>query len=376
MNFKNNKLGAFIVPTGVGASVGGYAGDASAWARRFSNEATIIVNPNVVNAGCFSGITPNMLYVEGYTLDEFFKGNIGLIPQENEICKNKVGVIFDKGISNEVLNIHINTINAVKTVYDIDIIYEITSEAVEVSFFLDESGISTGKVSNIEALLPTGMSLLKKGAEALAVVCKFEDDNENENYENGLGVDPIGGVEAIISHYLSKELKVPAAHSPAFEDFSISTKIVNPKASAEYITPTFLPCILIGLSQAPRFAEEKGKSEKGKEEAKRKMQNEKCHCEDGEIFISEKNQKENSSTSAPFTIHHSLFTIKDLDFLVMPYNALGSTPVFEAVKRGIKVYAIKENATVLNVTKDLLLLDNVIEVATYQECLECVRTQK
>ena len=55
------KLGAFIVPTGIGASVGGYAGDASVWARRFAEHAKLIVNPNVVNAGGFSGITGNML---------------------------------------------------------------------------------------------------------------------------------------------------------------------------------------------------------------------------------------------------------------------------------------------------------------------------
>lgn len=326
----NNKLGAFIVPTGVGASIGGYAGDASTWARRFSQVATLIVNPNVVNAGCFSGITENMLYVEGYILDEFFKGNVGLISATN----NKIGVIFDKGISNKVLNVHLNTINAVKTVYDIDIIYEITPQAVDVSFFIDGSGVSTGKVKNIETLLISAKNLIKKGAEAIAVVCKFADDNGNENYENGLGVDPIGGVEAIISHYLSKELKVPTAHSPAFEDFSISTKIVNPKSSAEYITPTFLPCILIGLSQAPLI------SEKGKETGEKKI------------------------------------NVSDLDFLVMPYDSLGSIPVFEAIKRGIKVFAVKENKTVLNVTKDLLALDNVIEVETYQECLERIVNSK
>lgn len=351
-NLKNNKLGAFIVPTGVGASVGGYAGDASVWARRFAKESTLIVNPNVVNAGCFSGITENMLYVEGYTMDEFFKGNLSLQPT----AKNKVGVIFDKGIPQDVLNIHINTINAVKTVYDIDIIYEITLEPVDVTFFVDDSGISTGKVSNIETLLPTGMRLLDKGAEALTVVCEFEDDNENENYENGIGVDPIGGVEAIISHYLSRELKVPTAHAPAFEDFSISTKVVNPKASAEYITPTFLPCILIGLSQAPRIVFG---------EAKCKMQNAKCKCE----LISESVQNESFSTAQPL----NFLTVSDLDFLVMPYNSLGSIPVFEAVKRGVKIYAVKENQTVLNVTKDLLSLDGVIEVETYQECLEYVK---
>ena len=29
---------AFIVPTGIGASIGGFAGDASKWARKFSKD--------------------------------------------------------------------------------------------------------------------------------------------------------------------------------------------------------------------------------------------------------------------------------------------------------------------------------------------------
>ena len=69
------KIGVFIIPTGIGATIGGFAGDASKWARKLAKKCKLIVNPNVVNAACFSGITDNMLYVEGYTLDEFFKGN-------------------------------------------------------------------------------------------------------------------------------------------------------------------------------------------------------------------------------------------------------------------------------------------------------------
>lgn len=319
--FNKNTIGAFIVPTGIGASIGGYAGDASAWARKFSEKFTLIVNPNVVNAGCFSGITDNMLYVEGYTMDELFKGNVNLQPSK----KNKIGVVFDSAISQDVLNIHINTINAVKTVYDIDIIFESTSDYVGVEFFVDDSGASMGRVKNIQTLLNPAKKLINKGAEAIAVVCKFADDNENPDYENGIGVDPIGGVEAIISHYLSKELKVPVAHSPAFEDFSISPKIVNPKASAEYITPTFLPCILLGLSQAPKIVEDK-----------------------------------------------KAINISNLKFLVMPYDSLGSIPVFEAIKRDIKVFAVKENSTVLNVTKSVLNLDSVVEVDTYEDCLNAI----
>lgn len=292
------KTAAFIVPTGVGASIGGFAGDASRWARKLAKKYRLIVNPNVVNAACFSGITENMLYVEGYALDEFFKGNLTLIPSE----KNKIGVIFDKSISKEVLNVHINTINAVQTVYDLDIIgYEITDSAVGVEFFVDKSGASMGNVRDLSTLKRAAQNLISKGAEAIAIVCHFPEE-QGEDYANGIGVDPVGGVEAIISHYISKEFSIPCAHAPAFDDISITTDIVDKRCSAEYITPTFLPCILIGLNQAPKLAESGG------------------------------------------------ISVNEIDFLVYPYNCLGGIPVFEAVKRGIKIYTVKENKSVLNIT--------------------------
>ena len=296
------KLGAFIVPTGVGASIGGYAGDASVYAQKLSEKCNLIVNPNVVNAACFSGINMNMFYVEGYSVDEFFRGKCSLIPS----LRNRVGIVFDKSISQKTLNVHINTINAVKTVYGIDVVgYEITDEPVGVSFYIDESGASMGNVKNLETIKKASQKLLSKGADAIAIVCLFPDE-ESEDYANGVGADPVGGVEAIISHYISKELRVPCAHSPAFENISISTDIVDSRCSAEYITPTFLPCILIGLNQAPKLSEKEG------------------------------------------------INIGNLDFLVMPYNSLGGIPVFEMQKLGKPVYAIKENQTVLDVTSDKL----------------------
>lgn len=312
------KLGAFIVPTGIGASIGGYAGDASKWARKISKKCKLIVNPNVVNAACFSGITENMLYVEGYSLDEFFKGNICL----QESSENKIGVVFDKAIPQDVLNIHINTINAVKTVYDVNILdYEITKEKVGVDFFIDSSGISSGNVKNLETLKQSAKNLLKKGCTAIAIVCFFPEE-QGDNYANGIGVDPVGGVEAIISHYISKELKVPTAHAPAFKDFSITTEIVDSRCSAEYITPTFLPCILLGLSQAP-LIKDKG------------------------------------------------INIKDLDFLITPYNALGGIPVLEMIKQNKKIYAIKENDTVLNINPENFQIKCDI-IKTYEDLLELI----
>lgn len=313
------KTGAFIIPTGIGAKIGGYAGDASKWARKIAEKCRIIVNPNVVNAACFSGITDNMLYVEGYTLDEFFKGKLSLIPSKN----NKIGIIFDKSIPEDVLNIHINTINAVKTVYDIDIIgYEITDFPVGVHYFLDKTGSSVGNIKCIDTIKDASIKLVSKGADAIAIVCLFPEYNMKNDYENGIGVDPVGGVEAILSHYISKELKIPTAHAPAFIDISITSELVNPKCAAEYITPTFLPCVLLGLANAPLISYDK----------------------------------------------YNL-NIEDIDFLVIPYNALGGIPVLEMAKRNKKIYTVKENTTIMQINPLKFPIKHDI-IDTYEELLE------
>ena len=58
----------------------------------------------------------------------------------------------------------------------------------------------------------------------------------------------------------------------------------------------------------------------------------------------------------------------------MPYDSLGCVTVFEAVKRNIKIYAVKENKTALNITSEKLGLKRYItEVSTYEECLNLVK---
>ncbi|MDD3419730.1 MAG: DUF3326 domain-containing protein [Candidatus Gastranaerophilales bacterium] len=314
------KTACFIVPTGIGASIGGFAGDASCFARNMAKHVRhLIVNPNVVNAACFSGISPQMLYTEGFALDEFFLGKIALRPTQN----NKIGVIFDKSIPKNILNIHINTINAVKTVYGADIIaYEITKEPVGIEFLEENSGISSGKINNPATLIEAGQKLKTQGAQAIGVVCLFDEPPE-DGYAQGNGVDIVGGVEAIISHILTRELKLPCAHAPAFKDVAISTQIVDARAAAEYITPTFLPCILLGLQNAPQLVPIKN--------------------------------------AIPTDI-----TVDSLNALIMPYNSLGCVPVLEASKRNIPIIAVRENKTVLDITADKLGV-KVIEVGTYEE---------
>ena len=321
---KNNDfMATCIIPTGIGASIGGYAGDASPYINLLSKVCPVITNPNSVNAAIFSGINDNILYTEGYAIDMFFKEEIALRPSKF----NKIGVIFDKAIPEKVLNVHINTINAVKSTYGINILgYEITEENAGVDFSVSESGISTGELKNPDTLINSARKLMDKGAEALAAVCYFKD-SEDTDYANGSGIDPVGGVEAVISHILTREFKVPVAHAPAFDKNSliISSEIVNKKAAAEYITPTFLPCILLGLYNAPKLVE-------------------------------------NSS------LRETDITLNNINALIMPYDCMGSLPVLKAIEKNIPVIVVEENKTVLNITPEVLgIEDKVIKVRNYQE---------
>lgn len=329
---KEDFVSVFIVPTGVGASIGGFAGDASPAVNLISKICPVIANPNVVNAAVFSGINPNIFYTEGYTIDSFFKGEIALRSSKH----NKIGVIFDKAIPEKVLNVHINTLNAVKTVYGLDILgYEITGKEVGVTFSVLQTGISTGNIENPDTLLKSASNLIKNGAEAIAVICYFED-SDDDNYANGQGVDPVGGVEAIISHLIGKEFNIPVAHAPAFgeESLSISSEIVDKRASAEYITPTFLPCILLGLNNAPKM-----------------------------ITISDSNI---------FDI--ALDSIKSL---IVPFDALGNIPVLKAIEKNIPIIAVQDNKTVLDIDAKALNIENkVIKVQNYHEAAGVVLALK
>ncbi len=321
---KYDFVAACLIPTGIGASIGGFAGDASPYINLLSKVCPIIANPNSVNAAGFSGINENILYTEGCAIDLFFKGELALRPSKY----NKIGVLFDKAIPENVLNVHINTINAVKSTYGINIIgYEITENNVGIEFFVSESGISTGNLKNPEILVESAQNLIDRGVEAIAAVCFFETPENDEYYALKGSVDPVGGVEAIISHILTDKFGIPIAHAPAFgeSELVISSEVVDKRAAAEYITPTFLSCILKGLYNAP-----------------------------GLVDI-------NEAAYTDITLDH-------VKALIMPCDCLGGLPVFAALEKNIPVIAVEENKTVLNVTAEALGIENkIIKAKNYFE---------
>lgn len=318
----NKPIIALSIPTGIGADIGGYAGDFGYIARKFSRFFHVIVNPNAVNGGILSAINYDMSYLEGYLFDEFFKGDI-LIAPKHPYETNKIGVIFDCAIPKNIINVHINTINALNVVQGIETIgIEYTKNPVGVEIVI-ENGISSGNLNNPNALIESADKLIKKGAQALAIVCYFNEDSEDINYSQGAGIDPIGGVEAIISHLLTKEFKIPCAHAPAFLDIDISEKIENKKVASELISSTYLPCVMQGLSIAPKIAQEKN----------------------------------------DFTIANT-----DVKHLIVPYNALGSSAVLSAIENNISLITVK-NKTVMDVNAKKLNIKPDFEFESYEECL-------
>ena len=317
---------AISIPTGIGACYGGYAGDFGHIAREFSKYFHLIINPNAVNGGILSAINYDMSYLEGYLFDDFFKGNIGIIPKIPYEA-NKIGVIFDCAIPQEIINVHLNTINALKMVQGIDIAeIEYTKKPVGVEIVI-ENGISYGNLKNSDELLFAASKLIQNGVEAIAVVCFFGEDCEDENYANANGVDPIGGVEAIISHLITKEFKIPCAHAPAFCDIDISTKVENPKVSSELISSTYFPCIAQGLSIAPKIVEKGG------------------------------------------------IRIDNVNYLIVPKDAMGAPCVLSSIENGVKILAVN-NPNVLNVNCDKLKINDIESFEDYQECLNYLKPKK
>jgi hypothetical protein len=82
----------FIVPTGIGAEIGGHAGDATPVVRMLAGLCdNLITHPNSVNASDLNEMTENTIYVEGSVLTRFLMGTVGL----GKVRSNRVLVIID-----------------------------------------------------------------------------------------------------------------------------------------------------------------------------------------------------------------------------------------------------------------------------------------
>jgi hypothetical protein len=102
-----------LMPTGVGAAVGGYAGDARPAARLLSRAlSTLLTHPNVLNGALMYWPLPNALYVEGIALDEFAAGRLALRPTRPHA--NNIALVLDAGMGHEAVTCHLHAADAVR----------------------------------------------------------------------------------------------------------------------------------------------------------------------------------------------------------------------------------------------------------------------
>ncbi|KAL6295167.1 hypothetical protein ACE6H2_003309 [Prunus campanulata] len=361
-----------IVPTGIGAAIGGYAGDALPVARTLSSVVDcLITHPNVCLIRCFCflfGVSesaatasltltltveqvlnaamlywpmPNALYVEGYALDRFAEGSWGLMPVHQNRIMKQVGLVLDAGIEEQLRVRHLQVADAARASLGLPVVeYVVTDTPLQVEKWIDpKSGQSTGRIKHPDSLLRAVQALLKcSQVNAVAVVGRFPDDDDvqdTDDYRKGMGIDLLAGVEAVISHLVVKEFQIPCAHAPALSSLPLIPSLC-PKSAAEELGYTFLPCVLAGLSNAPQYLVKNSASENG--------------C----ILAS------------------------DVDSVILPVDAFGGDGVlaFARSKRNTPlIIAVEENETVLDDTPDKVGVE-VVKVSNYWEAIGVIAAHK
>src|SRR5919197_561264 len=316
-----------VIPTGVGCEFGGFAGDACPATNLLAATVDFLVtHPNAVNASELNEMAGNVLYVEGKSLDDFLLGHLGLLP----VAANRIGTFVDPtGI--DYIDDVVNTLGAARAAAGIDCpIYTVLEEELGVRIEWSPSGCAVGLVLRPEAIAGAVQTLLNEGVDAVGGVSVIHGVTTEmfERHQRGEIPNPSGGVEAIITHLVSKLFRVPTAHAPLpyYQDVKPRTR-ENPRVAAELISTPHYFSVLKGLARAPRL------------------------------------EPLASLNDAP----REALTLNNVAAVVLPASCLGGVPALAAELSSIPLIAVRENDTVLNASNEVMGMQNVIEVESYLE---------
>lgn len=318
-----------IVPTGVGCSIGGYAGDAAPVTSLLAATADYLVtNPNAVNASDFIHLESNVLYTEGLCIDMMAKGEIDLLVP----FANRVGLIVEHA-ADAALDAVFNVVNTVRAVHGVDIVdVVVTAQPIGSRCVKNRSGAYVGTVEHPEVLLEACRQLIDQGANAIAVTTQIQDLPSEEYVQHFAGAgdapNPMGGVEAVISHLIVDRFRIPAAHAPMInlKQLDLQDRVVDARAGGEMSSVSGLACVLIGLRQAPQIER------------------------------------------TPRLRAADVINVNNVLAVVAPAGCLGGIPVLCAIDRGIPVIAVEANETILSVGGTALgIEEGVIEARSYAE---------
>ena len=298
-----------LVPTGIGAEIGGHAGDATAVARLLAESCDrLVLHPNVVNASDINELPSNALYVEGSIITRLLMGTIGLLP----VRSNRVLVILDEHMDSHFVDAAVNSVSAARATYGLDCPEVVClNPSIGMIAEYSDSGRAVGRVENVENCLEVLGALQEEyDAVALSTVIRVPYEYHLDYFrKEGDMVNPWGGVEAMLTHAISSLLNLPTAHAPMFESRKIENLEpgrVEPRMAAEAVSLTFLQCVLKGLHKSPRI------------------------IEDTSLFC-----------------RPDVYSVEDISCLVVPDGCLG-LPTMAALEQGIHVIAVRENRNLMN----------------------------
>ena len=328
-----------LVPTGIGAEIGGHAGDATAVAHLMSESCDrLILHPNVVNASDINELPGNALYVEGSIVTRLLMGTIGLQPTRS----NRVLVVLDSHMDRHFVDAAINSVSAARATYGLDCPRVVClNPSIRMFAEYSLSGCAVGRVDCLEYCLEVLSDLEDEyDAVALSSVIRVPHEYHLEYFRlQGEMVNPWGGVEAMLTHAISCLLNIPTAHSPMFESKKIEnleSGVVEPRMAAEAVSLAFLQCILKGLHRSPRIIQD-------------------------ELLYS----------------RSDVISVEDVSCLVIPDGCLG-LPTMAALEQGIHVIAVRENQNLMK--NDLMLLPwrkgQLIQVENYLEAVGVMNALK
>ena len=250
---------AFVIPTGIGAEIGGHCGDGNAAARLIASACdTMITHPNTVNASDINEMTDNTLYVEGSVMSQLFMGTVGLQKTRNNRILMLMDTSDDLFFNDEI----VNSVSTARVTLGIDADVHQMRDMIETDSIFTESGRAAGGIKRLENLLNT---IVKHGdgydAIGLATAIEYPEEKSREYFKTSEeGVNPWGGVEAIITHSTTKAFNKPCAHSPLTTNMEglhldYGLGVVDPRKAPETSSVTYLHCILKGLQKSPKLVE-------------------------------------------------------------------------------------------------------------------------
>ena len=331
-------IAVLLIPTGIGAEIGGHAGDGGALAKFMASSCDkLITHPNVVNASDINDLPDNGLYVEGSVISELMMGNLAL----QEVRANRILLITEPREDKNITDMSVNTVSAVRASIGIDCIgIAELPNSLKMEHSYSESGCAIGNVDHLETLFDM-INHYRGQYDAVALHTRVNVSSSicNEYFRSGgKMVNPWGGVEAMLTHLLALTLGVPVAHAPmvmSIEEATASFGIVDPRISAEVVSACFLICVLKGLHKSPRIIRD----------------------------LSLIGQSELISSS-------------DISCLIIPDGCVG-IPTLAALEQGIPVIAVRENRNQMrNDLTDypfesgkLFIVDNYLEAAGVMNAL-------